>query len=886
MSVNRIVKYCLVLVVFCSCSTEKNTTLRRGFHNLHAKYNGFFNANEIIKETYSNFNSNRKENYNKILPVFPLPTKEESKNWYPPMDTAYRKCELVIFRHRMPHEKKGRNRNKEWCRWIDDNWMTMGKTRYYKNDLPFSLKIFQYVESHYPTEKSYFESMYWQAKVLIEMEAYDQAEEILTALIAKSDEQQLDSPKKTKKLKFSEKVRLQFNYDDKIAYKEEQEKIISIKTANKAYPILADLYLRTKRKSKAIEFLERSMELKFKKEFKTRLTYILAQLYHEDGNIKASNYYQQVVERNPEYEMAFQAKINRALSFSGGQTKAIKAQLLKMLKDDKNIDYFDQIYYALAEIAFKDNEEALGIENLQTSINVSKENKEQKIKSMRRMGDLYFEKIDFISSYYYYDSISKILPPKFESKPLIDKKYKLLSKIYHFENLIEYNDSIFKICDLSEEERTKKIFEVIDLIEQEKKEQKENDLMASNNSLSSPAKNSIINQTIFFWDPTMLDRGKKEFKSNWGDRILEDNWRRSSKRSGISSEEDFENELDEPSGLYLKMLNELPCENSEKIESMKDSIMISLFNLGLTHHYETKNLELATKYFKRVLAFYQPENEAIASAYELFRIYEGLNNNIDKEEMRDLLLSKYPSSKYAKLIASNDDLTEEERGLIEEKANYKNLYNDYTQGNYSKVIDECSIKLEDSSNLLFCEYGLLMAYAQAKGFEGQDSLNLQLIKTLKSVVDHCIGSEIGEQANEILKKLKVNYAKNSIKSSNWKFNYNPDTIHFFILYVPKSAFDINKAKNNVADFNMSSFSEERLKTSNTFLNTSDQMVIVKMFKNADEAMDYFLAFKVNKGPVKDFKNQDFFVLSPNNLKQLYIEKKITNYQSFFKEFYL
>jgi hypothetical protein len=59
-----------------------------------------------------------------------------------------------------------------------------------------------------------------------------------------------------------------------------------------------------------------------------------------------------------------------------------------------------------------------------------------------------------------------------------------------------------------------------------------------------------------------------------------------------------------------------------------------------------------------------------------------------------------------------------------------------------------------------------------------------------------------------------------------------------------------------------------------------------MFKNADEAMDYFLAFKVNKGPVKDFKNQDFFVLSPNNLKQLYIEKKITNYQSFFKEFYL
>ena len=51
--------------------------------------------------------------------------------------------------------------------------------------------------------------------------------------------------------------------------------------------------------------------------------------------------------------MAFQAKINRALSFSGDDSKSIKAQLLKMLKDDKNIEFFDQIYYALAEIEFK-----------------------------------------------------------------------------------------------------------------------------------------------------------------------------------------------------------------------------------------------------------------------------------------------------------------------------------------------------------------------------------------------------------------------------------------------------------------------------------------------------------------------------------------------------
>ena len=34
-----------------------------------------------------------------------------------------------------------------------------------------------------------------------------------------------------------------------------------------------------------------------------------------------------------------------------------------MLKDDKNIEYFDQIYYALAEISFKENQKNWELSN-------------------------------------------------------------------------------------------------------------------------------------------------------------------------------------------------------------------------------------------------------------------------------------------------------------------------------------------------------------------------------------------------------------------------------------------------------------------------------------------------------------------------------------------
>tara|TARA_B100001287_G_scaffold276658_1_gene288519 strand:- start:26134 stop:28794 length:2661 start_codon:yes stop_codon:yes gene_type:complete len=883
----KLLKYCLIISLLFSCSTEKNTAISRGFHNLHAKYNGFFNANEIIKENYQNFLNQRKEDYNKILPIYPLPSDEESKNWYSPMDTAAAKCELVIFRHRMPHQKKGRNRNKEWCKWIDDNWMTIAKTKYYKKDYALALKIFQYVESHYPIENSFYESSYWQAKVLIEMQAYDQAEEILLSMIAKSEEKQEETPKKSKKKDFKDQIKILMNYEERLKHKEEKGQFINQKVINKIYPTLADLYLRNNRKKLAIDFLEKSIELKLKKDFKTRLIYVLAQLYHNDGNFKASSYYQQVVERNPEYEMAFQAKINRALSFSGSQSKAIKSQLLKMLKDDKNIDYFDQIYYALAEIAFNDGEELVGIENLQTSIVYSKENKEQKIKSMKRMADWYYEKYNYLLAYHYYDSIMQIVPKKFELKPTLAKKHKLLSKIYSNNQTISYNDSILKICNLSAEEMTKKIFEVIDKIESDKKSKNEdNQTDNSSTMFTEPSSNSPLKQSIFIWDQNSLQRGKKEFDLKWGERKLEDNWRRSSKGSTIIDDNDFNIEGDDFNDLYESILKNLPCENDEKKQKMKDSILSALFNLGLTHHYETENFQKATNYFKTALVNYQPKNKAVGSAYELYRIYEQLDNKVGKDEMKDLLLSKYPKSSYAKLIVSDSDISQEQKELFKEKTNYQNLFLQYQLANYQEVINQCSLKIKDSLNLLYCKYGMLLAYAQGKYLATKDSSNKDLILTLKKVVAQCQGNEIGDQANEILKKLKVAYSQSEREKKKWKFNYSPDTTHFFVLFAPKGAFNINLAKNSIADFNASSFSSQNLKTTSAFLNTSDQMVIVKKFKGSKEAMDYYLAFKVNNGPIKSYKQSDFFVLSPNNLKELYLEKEIKNYKLFFQEFYL
>ena len=82
-------------------------------------------------------------------------------------------------------------------------------------------------------------------------------------------------------------------------------------------------------------------------------------MYEKTGNLKkATDLYGQVIKMNPPYTMAFNARINRALTYQQGFGSAgeIEQELLKMLKDDKNLDYRDQIYFALGDLAAKDGD--------------------------------------------------------------------------------------------------------------------------------------------------------------------------------------------------------------------------------------------------------------------------------------------------------------------------------------------------------------------------------------------------------------------------------------------------------------------------------------------------------------------------------------------------
>ena len=60
----------LILFTTTSCSTKKKTWFHRNYHNTTAKYNGYFNGNESLKQGVKKIHKAHTEDFTTILPIY------------------------------------------------------------------------------------------------------------------------------------------------------------------------------------------------------------------------------------------------------------------------------------------------------------------------------------------------------------------------------------------------------------------------------------------------------------------------------------------------------------------------------------------------------------------------------------------------------------------------------------------------------------------------------------------------------------------------------------------------------------------------------------------------------------------------------------------------
>lgn len=89
----------LAILLVVGCSTNKDAFLNRTFHKLVTRDNGWFNANEKLKETVAAMQKAHVDDYDLVLPIFVNGTEEEARAMVPELEICIEKCATAIDRN-------------------------------------------------------------------------------------------------------------------------------------------------------------------------------------------------------------------------------------------------------------------------------------------------------------------------------------------------------------------------------------------------------------------------------------------------------------------------------------------------------------------------------------------------------------------------------------------------------------------------------------------------------------------------------------------------------------------------------------------------------------------------------------------------------------------
>ena len=192
----RLFSLTLLVFLLVACSTKKDGTAYRLYHNMTGHYNGYFNANELVVKGANTLAANHKDDYDKLLPIFIYGSPEEAKAIFPDMEKAIAKCEKVISKHTIKDDSNEDKKHPEFNKWIDDNYMVIGQAYFYKQSYYKSADIFQYVNRKFKKPASSVRSNTWLAKTYVEEKEYGKAVQALTRAEGDLDKDEVSKKQK------------------------------------------------------------------------------------------------------------------------------------------------------------------------------------------------------------------------------------------------------------------------------------------------------------------------------------------------------------------------------------------------------------------------------------------------------------------------------------------------------------------------------------------------------------------------------------------------------------------------------------------------------------------------------------------------------------------
>ena len=895
-------------VMLFSCSTEKDTYLNKKFHNTTAHYNVWWNGNESLKEAIAELNDKVADDYTKILPIYRLGDKQEALTVAPKLDRAIEKGTKGVQKHSMT------SHGKEQIEYVKRCYLLTAYAYFYKQEYLTAASTCRFIMGSYNGTVLADEAKVLYARCMAKEGQYGEAEMILD---------QMDADLNTGK--------------------------VAKETAPLLYPALAELSLAQEKYKKAIDNLRLSVDNTRDRKFKARLYFIMAQVYHNLGKTAtATKYYKMCLKKRPAYVMEFNAQMNIAACYDKekGDYKSILKMLDKMLKEKKNYEYRDQIYYAKGEMYLNAKDMKKACDNYRMSVEVST-NKSQKTKSAVKLGKVLYEEIqNYDESQKYYDTAVSIMPADYPFANKIKERHKILTSLVKHTRLIERNDSLIRMADMDSLDREKYIKKLIAEAKKKEQERIEAELIAAIKANSSQ-QNNMLKGDWYFYNSSTMQRGKESFLKNWGARALEDFWFLSKKNSmsfGTDAQSNSGGQVamndTTKSNSTTKVINakddkfsreyylkDLPKTQAER-DTMNKNTASSLLIAGFIYNDGIKNYDKALECFLRIAKEFPESDNVLPAFYQLYKLYDKQGNTPSANYYKNMILRGFPDSDYANLIQDEDYYLEiAKRSKMSEKE-YADIYNLYNRRRYNDVITKASSAVTlYKDEKLTPKFKFWEALSHAKLGETTEAIAM-----LEEIVAKHPKSDIVPTAKEqiaLLKKgniYKVSEPKKPVAdtstvaavtlqtpppdaSKNNPSNKQPqpqaadeddelppeaqmyrlreDMQHYVIILLDDRKIKATEMQYTVSDFNMEFFGIKGLRTNTLLFNETQQLLTVNRFANMKEAMEYYAFITKDGGALSKFDKADYkvFAISIQNYQTFYNQKNTPIYEKFFKKYY-
>lgn len=830
------------------------------FHNVTARYNGYYYANFHATEVQKQIQKSLDDDHNQILRLYPKLDTVLAKSYKKDTDEIIKMASISIQRH--PNSK-----------WVDNNYVKVGLARLYACDFQNAILTFKFVNTKSRDLNLRHEALLYLVRTFTEMGDYDRAEEAFHFL--------------------------------------EKEKLAKVNAKNlfleKAYyyQVRGDYNNMVNNLSKADTLLSR-------KDRKGRIYFIVGQVYQKLGfNAEAYNFYRKCLNTNPDYEIDFYARLNMAQVAqleNKRDIRLVRKQFDKLLKDTKNAEFKDKIYFELGEFEKKQNNLKEAIEQYKLSAHAGK-NKRIQGMAFLRIGQINFDSLKkYKPAKSYYDSAVASLPKDFENLDNIKKRQELLVEFVKHTETIALNDSLLTLAAMD----TARIRHMIDSIQtakdkklasgkkKKKKTAREDDSGPSTTSVAFNGNPNDDNNTgdWYFGNRDLVATGQTEFARIWGSINLEDNWRRSSRSAAANdattpvqgqpnvatddkkSDKKGEEEKKEAKVDVAKQLIAQLPNTEEKKKAALAKIENAYFKLGDLYYFNLNEKDNAAESYEKIVARF-PESELMPEVlYKLYLIHREKNDGL-ADGYAKRLQSEFPNSTFAKILVNPDYLKEISELAEKQKLQYKEAYAYFQKNNLRPALE-------------------IVNEALASG-ETQFSPQLELLKILLTGKTEDVTRyqyELGEFVKKYPKHPLKGYAEQLIASSKTLleriekakgivFLTNFNSPHLFVTVYNEAERITNPVVDALEKFNRQEWKDLKLTTSNLGYADGKVLTMCVEFPDKAAAMKYYDKFLAQLQVAKPFSNYKFynFVISKDNFQIFYRTKSLDEYLTFFDKNY-